>query len=138
MAIRGGVLVYGVRENDDGFGFTPTGVELEPGARETVTQVVASLVTPSLEVLTHVLESSPGSGRGFLVVEVPESPDAPHMVDGRYYGRSDTGKTVLAEAEVERLILERRDRAGLLTRRWRWLPSTSPLRGRRRPARLRC
>lgn len=114
MAIRGGYLIYGVAEDDDGFGFTPVEMDLETGVRETVTQVVASLVAPSLEVLTHVLESAPASGRGLLVIEVPESPDAPHMVEGRYYGRSDTGKVVLSEFEVERLILERRRRAGLL------------------------
>jgi hypothetical protein len=36
-----------------------------------------------------------------------ESPDAPHMVDGIYYGRSETGKVKLTDAEVERLILFR-------------------------------
>jgi hypothetical protein len=42
-----------------------------------------------------------------MVVEVPESPDAPHMVGGIYYGRSETGKVQLDDEAVERLILRR-------------------------------
>src|SRR6266568_1455287 len=45
--------------------------------------------------------------RGFLVIEVPASPDSPHMVDGTYWGRSETGKVRLSDHEVERLILGR-------------------------------
>lgn len=57
--------------------------------------------------LTHVLSDPDEPGTGFLVVEVPESPEAPHMTEGMFHGRSDTGRTTLDEHEVERLILQR-------------------------------
>jgi hypothetical protein len=41
-----------------------------------------------------------------LIVEVPPSPLAPHMVDGKYHGRGDTVKHVLSDAEVERMHAE--------------------------------
>jgi hypothetical protein len=36
-----------------------------------------------------------------MVITVPESPDAPHMVNGIYYGRSDTGRVILQDHDVE-------------------------------------
>jgi hypothetical protein len=50
---------------------------------------------------------------GYLVISVPASPRAPHMVtvgkEYRYYGRSATGNVPLTEGEVARLY-ERRQR----------------------------
>jgi hypothetical protein len=39
---------------------------------------------------------------GFVVVAVPASPDAPHMAEGSYWGRSAAGKVVLRHDEIER------------------------------------
>lgn len=108
MAIRGGYLIYGVDEDRANFRFDPVGMALEPGVRETVNQAVSSQTSPPLSVVTHLLHRPDVRGMGFLVVEVDESPDAPHMVDGRFHGRSDTGRTTLDEPDVERLILQRR------------------------------
>lgn len=108
MAIRGGYLIYGVHEDRRNFRFEPVGMPLEPGVRETVVQAVAALTSPSLDVRTHVLPDPNQSSSGFLVVEIAESPEAPHMVEGVFHGRSDTGRTILGEPEVERLILQRR------------------------------
>jgi hypothetical protein len=43
-------------------------------------------------------------------VEVPPSPLAPHMVDGRYHGRGDSVKRVLTDTGIERLHAVRRAR----------------------------
>jgi hypothetical protein len=55
---------------------------------------------------------------GYLVVEVPASPDAPHMVDGAYWARSDTTKYRCSDADVRRILQSRadgrHDAAGLL------------------------
>ncbi len=107
MAIRGGYLIYGVHEIKPEFRFEPLGMALQPGIRETVVQVVSSRTSPPLEVVTHALSAPDHTEHGFLVVEVPESPEAPHMVAGVFHGRSDTGRTTLDEPEVERLILQR-------------------------------
>jgi hypothetical protein len=45
--------------------------------------------------------------RPCLLVTVPASAGAPHMVEDRYCGRSATGKRPLADSEVRRLIAER-------------------------------
>jgi len=45
---------------------------------------------------------------GYLVVHVPASPSAPHMVDNRYVGRGDSAKYYLSDAEVLRLHERRR------------------------------
>src|SRR5690606_7038134 len=45
---------------------------------------------------------------GCLLVAVPASPDAPHMVDHNYWGRGDTGKRKLDDIEVHRYMEERR------------------------------
>jgi hypothetical protein len=107
MAIRGGYLIYGVHEVKPEFRFEPLGMALQPGIRETVVQVVSSRTSPPLEVVTYALSAPDRTGHGFLVVEVPESPEAPHMVAGVFHGRSDIGRTTLDEPEVERLILQR-------------------------------
>jgi hypothetical protein len=54
-------------------------------------------------VRTVSVESSSGANRGFLLVQVPPSPRAPHMVDGRYCGRADRTNRPLSNAEVIRL-----------------------------------
>jgi hypothetical protein len=50
--------------------------------------------------------------RGYLLVLIPASPDAPHQVqvgdDRRFYGRSDTGNRRLSEEEIARLYERRR------------------------------
>jgi hypothetical protein len=55
---------------------------------------------------------------GYLLVVVPPSPDAPHMVDGRYNGRGDTAKHVLSDTEVQdlhqRALRRQRDAEELL------------------------
>lgn len=57
---------------------------------------------------------------GYLVVHVPPSASAPHMVDNRYMGRGDSAKYYLSDPEVLRLHERRRQREvdalALLTR----------------------
>lgn len=113
MAVAGGVVAYGVKEEDDG-SFTAAPIELA-GARERVEAVVRSSVaeTPFFEVDELRLDDE--DGRGYLIVSVPASELAPHQIvargklEGRYYGRSGTLNKILSEAEVARLY-ERRQR----------------------------
>jgi hypothetical protein len=53
------------------------------------------------------MEDPENPGTGFILIEIPESEFAPHMADGRYFGRSDSGRTSLTDDEVERLMLQR-------------------------------
>lgn len=89
LAVDGGSLYIGVDEK------APDGNPLRPqplaGLRERVDQVAQSRVTPALFIESYEIPASGQPGHGYLEVVVPASADAPHQVEGTYYGRSDTG-----------------------------------------------
>ena len=107
LAVRGGYLVFGVEEDKVRHTFSVVDMPLPAQLDQTVDQVARGFITPPLLVTPTLLTNPAGPGQGMMVIEVPESPDAPHMVGGIYYGRSETGKVPLADDEVERLILRR-------------------------------
>lgn len=108
LAVDGGFLYIGVDED------APAGNPLRPqplaGLRERVDQVGQSRVTPVLFVESYEIPASGQPGYGYLEVVVRASADAPHQVEGIYYGRSDTGKCRLPDQQVERLMREREQR----------------------------
>ena len=114
MAVLGGYLVYGVAEDKSKHLFTVDPMNLPTGLHETVDAVARARITPPLVVTPHLVPDSTDTTRGFMVIEVPASPDAPHMVDGVYWGRSETGKVRLTDADVERVILARSRRTAYL------------------------
>lgn len=108
FANDGGGLLIGVREDKRAGTLTVDPVPLE-GLAETVDQIARSRCDPPVYVVCHPLVAgavSPGvkgQARGVLLVEIPPSPSAPHMVDGRYYGRGDTTNHHLNDENVARL-----------------------------------
>lgn len=119
MSTDGGVIIYGVAEDEEG---DPTGVApfALSGVEERVQQIVDTGIAEPPAVRLTALPK--GDGTGYLVVYVPQSPRAPHMVtikgNNRFYGRSGKTNRLLTEADVARLY-ERRarwetDRGGLL------------------------
>ena len=92
----GGVIVYGVREPDakDGKRFVPSPIDLT-GRRDWIDSIVKTSIdpVPYFEVLDF--ESTADADVGYLVVVVPKSDAAPHMMvsggDNRFYSRSATG-----------------------------------------------
>lgn len=112
MANDGGTLLYGVNEDENDRPSVPQPFKLA-GARERVDQIVRSSISEPPEIQVHEIPSTDDSSLGYLVVAVPPSPRAPHMVtvgkEYRYYGRSATGNVPLTEGEVARLY-ERRQR----------------------------
>lgn len=111
FAIDGGALYIGVEEGQPGELPTLTPGVLK-GLPERIDQVSRSAVHPPLKVHPRVIPagSSGADGTGYLVVRVPPSPDAPHMVDGRYWGRGALTKEQISDAQV-REVFERRTRA---------------------------
>ncbi|WP_329583530.1 AlbA family DNA-binding domain-containing protein [Streptomyces sp. NBC_01361] len=117
FAVDGGTLLVGIKEDKETRTF-----ELAPqplnGLPEKVEQVARSIPDPPLNVITEVIETAPGTG--YLVVHIPASPAAPHMVEGRYFGRGDKTKYRLSDTEVLRLHARRNaveaDALGLLTK----------------------
>jgi len=121
MANDGGTLLYGVGEDEHGRPTILCPIDLG-GAAERVDQIVRTCISESPTVEIRAVPAEGDPGRGYLVVAVPPSPRAPHMVvvgkDHRYYGRSATGNARLTEGEVARLYERRRrwevDREALL------------------------
>ena len=107
LAVHGGYLIFGVEEDKVAHAFTVVDMPLPAHLDQTVDQVARDFTTPPLLVTPTLLPNPANLGQGMMVTEVAESPDAPHMVGGIYYGRSETGKVQLADDEVERLILRR-------------------------------
>lgn len=112
MANDGGTLLYGVGEDEDDRLTVSQPFSLA-GVRERVDQIVRTSISEPPDIQVREIRSDNDPGLGYLVVVVPPSPRAPHMVtvgkEFRYYGRSDTGNVPLTEGEVARLY-ERRQR----------------------------
>jgi hypothetical protein len=112
MANDGGTLLYGVGEDEDGRPTIPQPFGLA-GARERVDQIVRTSISEPTGIEVKEIQTDDDPSRGYLVIAVPPSPRAPHMVtvgkEYRYYGRSATGNVRLSEGDVARLY-ERRQR----------------------------
>jgi schlafen family protein len=112
MANDGGTLIYGIAEDASG---RPTILNPIPLAdqSERVTAIVQTSIAESPKIVISTIPTASDPSRGYLVVIVPPSDRAPHMVvvkgENRYYGRTATGNYPLGEAEVARLY-ERRQR----------------------------
>ena len=122
MATDGGVLLYGVGEDENGRPTVPNPIELS-GSGERIAQIVATSITevPHIDVREYATDADPS--KGYIVVVVPQSARAPHQVavggDLRFYGRGANGNRILTEGEVARLYQRRQawelDRDALLT-----------------------
>lgn len=105
FAVDGGCLYVGVRQHEK----TATGpLSLAPidlrGQADRVGQVArGGLIDEPLDVRCREIPCERGGGDGYLVIIIPPSPAAPHMVDGRYRGRGDAVNIVLSDAEVRRI-----------------------------------
>jgi len=78
------------------------------GLAERIEQVCLSIVDPPLILRSQTIPAAGRPGMGYLVVTVPPSPQAPHMVDHVYWARGDKTKFRLSDAEVLRLHERRR------------------------------
>ncbi|MDN4175852.1 ATP-binding protein [Nocardioides sp. SOB77] len=106
LSVDGGTLIIGVTDKSNDVVGTD-----EPAAAITtrIIQVAGTVISPPLFVDVRLLPNA-GGDRHVVLVSVPASGSAPHMVGGKYFGRSAEGKRVLSDTEVERLMLTRRAR----------------------------
>ena len=123
MAVAGGLIAVGVAEDRDDSVRTLVAHPIAlAGLRERISQVGLSRIDPPLHTTTRPLSiqdasatpvadsevEEPVNETGFLLIAIPPSPDAPHMVDGKYRGRADTTNYVLGDADVRRIQSQRR------------------------------
>jgi hypothetical protein len=101
FAIDGGAMLIGVAERDDARPELAP-VELQ-GLAERVEQVARSIPDPPIPVTCTPIAATSTAGHGYLLIEIPATGTAPHMVDGAYMGRGDKTKTRLSDPEVVRL-----------------------------------
>ncbi|MDA0183182.1 ATP-binding protein [Solirubrobacter phytolaccae] len=106
MSIDGGVILIGMDEVN-GLATQATPIPLK-GAAERLSQIISSRVRPPLHFELEALTKTRGDSNGLLVLEVPPSPWAPHMVENRFPARAETTTRYLEEPELERLYDRRR------------------------------
>lgn len=110
LSVDGGVLIVGIEDSPKGTPGKVTGAVVENLA-DRIAQVAQSRVSPPLSVTVDSFPHPADSARAVLVVTVPASAGAPHMVDGSYWGRSENGKCKLSDGDVRRLLGDRQARA---------------------------
>jgi hypothetical protein len=115
FAVDGGTFIIGVAEDKEIRQFDPAPVPLA-GYAERVEQVASNLVDPPLTLRISEIPSEEKPGHGYLVVEVPASPVAPHMVDGAYYERGEKTRVRLNDAQVRRFHAAQADQDTLVDR----------------------
>lgn len=106
FAIDGGALLIGVAEDKAAISFSLAPFRLA-GVAEQIENIAANRVDPPLFVRIHDIPAETDAKIGYIYVEVPPSPSAPHMVDGRYPARGDRTKRRLTDAEVVRFHANR-------------------------------
>lgn len=107
FAVDGGIIIVGLEEID---GAAPrlSPVDLD-GLSERVEQIARTTVDAPLTVSTTAIPSAVDPTKGYLVIQIPASGRAPHMVDGTYFGRGDKVKVRLSDPEVRRLHASQRE-----------------------------
>lgn len=107
LSVDGGTLIVGIEESSAGVAGTIVGADLS-SLQIRMNQVTQSTIRPPLHISTHTLPHPDNTDLGVMVVSVPASASAPHMVDGSYWGRTEHGKTTLSDDQVRQLMENRR------------------------------
>ncbi|GAA1995188.1 ATP-binding protein [Catenulispora subtropica] len=107
FANDGGTLIIGLAEDKANGRFMLDPQPLN-GLPEKIEQIARTIPDPPLNILTSRIESDADPANGYVVVHVPASPAAPHMVDNYYFGRGDKTKHKLSNDDVLRLHQRRR------------------------------
>jgi hypothetical protein len=102
MSLEGGLLVYGIVDHESRAGAV-VGVELA-GLADRVDQVARAKVHPPVIVRSVPITDPTRPDWGCLLVIVPPSAQAPHMVDNIYYGRGDRANRKLSDQEVRQAM----------------------------------
>jgi hypothetical protein len=109
----GGVLLYGLGEDNNGQITILNPIALI-GQRERIEQIIRTSVDEVPAFNVHAIPTTTNRSDGYVVVIVPPSERAPHMVivkgERRFYGRGETGNYTLSQIEIARLY-ERRQQS---------------------------
>lgn len=110
MTNDGGVIIYGIGEDAQQRLTALSPIELA-GQSERINQIARTAISEPPIIYVYPIETAADPNKGYLVVEIPPSPRAPHMVmvgkNYRFYGRTSAGNACLTEGEVARLYARR-------------------------------
>lgn len=112
MTSNGGVLLYGVDEDSETGEATSIPRVAVGGAPEKLQAMVGSNSSPVPFMEIIIVKENAGDAEGVLVVAVPPSTQAPHMVARRYPVRRGVTTEYLDEREVSRLYSRRSELGG--------------------------
>jgi len=107
MSIQGGVIAYGVAEDDQAVAKQITPVELHQ-TPEKLQQIVDSAISPSPIIDIQVITDPTDSAKGVLIISVPPSRLAPHYANTRFPARPGTTTRYLDEREIAAFYEQRR------------------------------
>lgn len=107
MSVAGGLIIYGVAEDPATLVASAICPVVLAGARERFQQIAGSRIAPGCPVELVKVASPTDPSKGVVVVAVPASAFAPHMVGVRYPVRRGTVTECLSEPEVARLYARR-------------------------------
>lgn len=102
----GGVIIYGIEED----GRIPTSKHWIEGAniKEKIENIILTVIQPRLRnVVINPISNPENSSQTIFVVNIPESPDAPHMVDHRYFRRYNFQSIPMEDYEVKDAIFRK-------------------------------
>ncbi|WP_280491970.1 AlbA family DNA-binding domain-containing protein [Nocardia asiatica] len=110
LSVEGGTLFIGVTDGK-GKGDKLVGIADVEAERDRLDQISRTRVSPPLNITTTTFADPDDPALAVLIVTVPASASAPHMVDGKYWGRCDTGKQALTDTQVRQLLAAREQRS---------------------------
>lgn len=103
---RGGKIIYGVEEKD-GLPSSINWIESK-GVKEKIENVILTHIQPEIKGFDiYSIENSDNHSQAIFVVDIPESSDAPHMADYRYYIRRNFKSEPMEDFEVKNAIFRK-------------------------------
>lgn len=100
MALDGGQILFGLNEVKDSNSFELTPFVLQ-GRVEALEQIAELRIEPPLQIRATEIVSDSSPEMGYILVQIDASAEAPHMVDGVYYGRGEKRRRRLGDGEVQ-------------------------------------
>ena len=102
----GGVIIYGIDED----GRIPTSINWLDGTntKEKIENIILSNIQPKLRnIIINSISNPENPSQAIFVVNIPESSDAPHMADFRYYRRHNFQSIPMEDYEVKDAIFRK-------------------------------
>jgi len=102
----GGKLIYGIDEVDD----LPNSINWidSKGVRLKIENIILDNIQPEIRGYSiYHIENPANQSQAIFVVDIPESIDAPHMVDNRYFIRRNLKSEPMEDLEVKNAIFRK-------------------------------